>query len=331
MTKRRRRRQSQRPIEAACLAAAVAALLLAACSTPQERHRVLSFFFDGVPDPDAPAPVAEAAAEDGGPSASGEAARGSLHEPFAERQCKACHDTTRRLAAAGDAMRGEGAWAACRRCHADPAVVGEDAHIVREGEWLHGPVALGACAACHVGHKSGFPYLLRFERTEGACRGCHEGVDRRSGSMFTLDCITCHDPHAAVRSGDLLLRGGLLGACARCHVLDETARPWVHGPVAVQACGICHDSHGGDGSSRHVRRPLAPICHGCHDPDPEAPGSCDRTRECDTCHDPHAAERASDLFLREHMRRDPGRDSPFTPPLARSETSIVPPAVPERD
>lgn len=177
----------------------------AACSV--ERHyRTLSFFFDGVPDPNAPPPepeivpgplqgptLAPAPADDGS----------SLHPPVRERRCHECHLIPERTAGAG--------WQAglpelvapreelCRRCHEPPSA----AHV-------HGPAGSGRCDLCHLPHQSSFPHLLRQERQESLCRACHEGelftTAERHAGFGARDCIACHDPHGSELAA--LLRPG---------------------------------------------------------------------------------------------------------------------------
>ena len=69
----------------------MAAVLSAGCETAT-RHKVLNFFFDGVPEPKAPA-----SEQPGQPGrADGAAARPVAyyeHGPYAAKLCNACHET----------------------------------------------------------------------------------------------------------------------------------------------------------------------------------------------------------------------------------------------
>jgi len=79
---------------ATVLRCAAALLLLgtivgwAGCGSPRERYRTLSFFFDGVPDPDAPKVVRTAAAT--GPAVAAHPII-SRHKPYVENKCDLCH------------------------------------------------------------------------------------------------------------------------------------------------------------------------------------------------------------------------------------------------
>lgn len=175
-----------------------AALLLtcAACSV-ERHHRILSFFFDGVPDPNAPtsAPVPEPLGAPVVASIAPEPEQhASLHPPVRDRLCHQCHMLPERTAGAG--------WQAglpelvapreelCRRCHAPP-----------EGPHVHGPAGAQRCDLCHESHQSPFPHLLRVERQETLCRSCHQGelflTSAAHEAYAPRDCIECHDPHAS--------------------------------------------------------------------------------------------------------------------------------------
>src|SRR5437868_12147121 len=77
-----------------CLIAAALLCLLAlfvGCST-EKRYKVLSFFFDGVPNPHAPAASAQGELDSQQPGA---AVRpiAYIHKPYGENKCNECHGT----------------------------------------------------------------------------------------------------------------------------------------------------------------------------------------------------------------------------------------------
>ena len=105
------------------------AALLAACAagcSPRKRYQVLSFFFDGVPNPDAPRGPAGAARR---------SARGNqtlyVHKPFAEEKCNSCHLNSEDIFTRANIRPN-----ACLDCHA--AVQTEHAQ-------MHGPVVNTLC------------------------------------------------------------------------------------------------------------------------------------------------------------------------------------------
>jgi len=174
------------------------------CATPEERHRLLTMFFDGVPplypeepervlegpDPEEPEPLSEEPSEGIAPQVT--RARGanrivSVHGPVAEKECEQCHSTrySNQLIAEKEEL--------CWTCH-DP----EDF----AGEVVHGPFAAGFCQACHDPHRSKYEYLLVSDSTD-LCESCHEQYDMAAIAEHNSGderlCQSCHDPHAADR------------------------------------------------------------------------------------------------------------------------------------
>lgn len=184
------------------LGAALLLLLLPACDRVV-RHKVLSTVFDGVPslpDPEElcrdyrrersevePGAETLAAGEDEG-AGKVATAEHSSHEPYAQKDCQACHDFER-----GSGLR-VAADRLCLTCHQD---------FVR-GRFVHGPVSVGDCLACHRPHTSPHGSLLILDKGElcGRCHrearltpGMHEAVAARQ-----MSCPECHDPHQGSES-----------------------------------------------------------------------------------------------------------------------------------
>jgi predicted CXXCH cytochrome family protein len=169
----------------------VAAISLAVACSETTRYRVLSFFFDGVPKPGAARPE-----QGGAPPVPGQQLDGSAwkrppakpviyHQPYAEHRCDACHsrETGLLLTKPGQGL--------CRTCHPDtPGAV----------QYVHGPVAVGDCLACHHPHGSTHPWLL-LEDPKDICFRCHFRDDVMEGEYHAgiegRSCLECHDPHGA--------------------------------------------------------------------------------------------------------------------------------------
>ncbi len=289
------------------LAVLGSAVVASCAASPRERYEIMSFLFDGVPDPDAVTDEM-AMTEDGRPRRA--VPRPSLHQPVVDARCPVCHGEGtggegRRSFRGGSWQAIQRAWDKCGTCHSDPDEVRPESIVISDEGHVHGPVAVGNCRPCHNGHQSRFPHLMRTERADTVCVTCHEDLTVREGAMAAMDCIVCHDPHRAPSAADMFLRGGRAGACTGCHEIDVVARPWVHGPVAAGECEVCHDAHGSAGSVAHVQRPLAAACVKCHEADRlPVDAGCSAAVECDTCHVPHAAQSASDLFLRDRIPVD---------------------------
>ncbi len=178
-------------------------LLLSGCLKidPLAKHKILTSLFDGVPDLP---PIEElckdniedlfntyyeqriTAADQGdseeNPDKKNKA--GSYHRPWKEQNCQSCHnfqaDNKLRLPTKE----------ICYLCHKN----------LIQGRNVHGPVAVGACLACHDPHSSENPSLLR-KSLEAICFKCHKekrlaaGMHDKIVSRGML-CVDCHDPHS---------------------------------------------------------------------------------------------------------------------------------------
>ena len=158
-------------------------LTLMGCWTPQEKYKTLSFFFDGVPNPDAPAHVVKGAFA----GSSGMVAVKrivSQHKPYIDNQCSACHRS-----ASGDIQEFELAFGACVKCHKK---------IATSKVLMHGPVAREQCKWCHTPHQSSEPALLR-DTPINVCTQCHDknllGNTPPEHVDGTTSCLQCHFGH----------------------------------------------------------------------------------------------------------------------------------------
>jgi predicted CXXCH cytochrome family protein len=152
------------------------------CSV-KKNYEVLSFFFDGVPDPNAPAPGAAGQKSVGGVQLQSPTSVVSRHKPFVEQDCKSCHS------GGGDLAVNALTNTPCMACHKETPTQ----HAV-----MHGPVASGACLWCHAPHEAALPRLLR-ARSPDLCVQCHERplltarVPQHADEKE--DCMSCHVGH----------------------------------------------------------------------------------------------------------------------------------------
>ena len=172
-------------------------LLVAACST-ESRYRAYCFFIDGVPlrstRPPVEAPVTP-------PTDQPEARRWtpSVHKPYADVQCTACHTIT---VTGGALQRGEDFVSRrpeeglCAQCHK---------RVPGDPRFAHAPVLHQACLWCHQAHESPYPHLLRAAPAE-ICFRCHADEELSSGEHHprpltgsARSCIDCHTAHGGTR------------------------------------------------------------------------------------------------------------------------------------
>ncbi|MBI5739745.1 MAG: hypothetical protein HZA16_03400 [Nitrospirae bacterium] len=157
------------------------AALLYGCEATT-RYRVLSFFFDGVPDPEEER-VAKVQKGDAGEA--GVKKRTSYqHGPYAAKMCNGCHiQGTNRFVASIEEL--------CVRCH----------EFRMDKQWIHGPLASGGCRVCHDPHSSRQRYLL-VSKSEEFCLHCHDekAIARNEAHKdVDTDCTSCHNAHMSDR------------------------------------------------------------------------------------------------------------------------------------
>lgn len=171
-----------------------AGLVIAAwmgCSI-EKNYATLSFFFDGVPNPEA---KARASAASGVTANMRSSATYTLHKPFAGDQCIECHESQLKITSRDSGI--------CLKCHKD-----EPTRYPR----MHGPVAAGACLWCHAPHESAEAHLLRKPARE-VCAQCHdrtllssEFVPEHAGDS-DRSCLDCHSGHGGPAS--MFLKEGI--------------------------------------------------------------------------------------------------------------------------
>jgi predicted CXXCH cytochrome family protein len=151
---------------------------------PVKRHRILTFFFDGVP----PLQSEMALLGDANSIIAGEGEiakmKGSKHEPY--DKCSNCHTTDPRT---GRPIVKLPTPQLCYNCHSNYA---------SSKAFVHGPVAVGACLTCHNPHYSRYESLLRGPQPY-ICYQCHEAESIQAASAHVdqdIDkCNRCHEPH----------------------------------------------------------------------------------------------------------------------------------------
>jgi predicted CXXCH cytochrome family protein len=161
------------------------AVLLGGCST-EGRYRTLSFFFDGVPDPHAPAGSAAARGEARSESdANAPIIKAYIHKPYADGKCNACHSGQ---ASGYESYSAVGADT-CLKCHKDK---------LTQYPVMHGPVSAVECTLCHAAHESTIPGMLNFDAPR-VCIQCHDrdllGPKPPEHLAADSKCLSCHVGH----------------------------------------------------------------------------------------------------------------------------------------
>jgi predicted CXXCH cytochrome family protein len=144
----------------------------------EKNYKTLSFFFDGVPDPNAIAKVT--------PGATmvdiQQSPTYSAHKPWQEERCIECHARTLKMDNRDSDL--------CLKCHAAK---------LTEYPNMHGPVAVGACLWCHNPHNSAYAHLLKAPTRE-VCSQCHTSAQLNvervpAHADMNSSCTDCHSGH----------------------------------------------------------------------------------------------------------------------------------------
>lgn len=187
------------------------------------------------------------------------------HQPFADQDCAACHQPLPGAHPDKDVVNFELAAKGadlCWQCHDDAPA---------RQPYLHGPVAVGQCTACHDPHRSAEKKLLK-KPVRQLCLACHVdflAIDQAKVSHPPVRkeaCTTCHQPHGATVPD--LLASEQPGVCIKCHdrigSIMEKAKTR-HPPLYNKnSCGGCHSSHYSDhaGLLAFDQQTLCLTCHG---------------------------------------------------------------------
>lgn len=154
-----------------------------------ERHRALTFFFDGVPPAGGEGFEGEPFdANSAELEQTGQKPAWYVHEP--QKDCTNCH---RKQSTGGFSSQTRlivPAPQLCYKCHDDPTV---------SASFVHGPVAVGQCLFCHNPHRSKVEHLLR-EAEPKLCYLCHDAsmieLIPAHLTQQTSACTDCHYPHS---------------------------------------------------------------------------------------------------------------------------------------
>ena len=163
-------------------------LLVSACSS-SSNYGILSFFFDGVPNPNKKEVKTNNNIIDSSKVKTREDIlrranpKFVLHGPYRAKLCNDCHNTSQGF----KLLKKEPEL--CYQCHDD---------FRKTAKFIHGPVAAGYCTECHHPHRSKYKNLL-LEPGKKLCLKCHNVSDIKANedhpNIEDENCIDCHDPH----------------------------------------------------------------------------------------------------------------------------------------
>jgi len=166
--------------------------LMVSCDDAQ-RHKLFTYFFDGVPpltdESDAHAPSG--------------ADRGRVsvrYEHPSGKECNNCHVAGQRrksleMLSMAQVNLVSPVPGLCYNCHTDYS---------NTGVVVHGPVAVGQCLFCHDPHQAPNRYLLK-RAVPQLCYLCHDRQMIESIADHPSDalsgCLGCHEGHSASTKG----------------------------------------------------------------------------------------------------------------------------------
>jgi predicted CXXCH cytochrome family protein len=133
---------------------------------------------------------------------------------------------------------------------------------------VHGPIAIGGCAACHQFKGGGERYALIAEGAE-LCFKCHDEFRKATTRTHKHEpasegrCTACHDPHGSQEK--FQLRRYVSDLCFSCHAdVQPLGGKSSHDPFQKGRCDMCHTPHGTDRDDKLLRLPGDRQCLSCH-------------------------------------------------------------------
>lgn len=239
----------------------------------------------------------------------------------------------------------------CATCHSN---------IVKKGDYLHSPVAGGACLKCHDPHGTNSRHHLVANLSE-VCTTCHSPkaekftVAHGGYDVSSAKCVECHSAHSRNKSGKLIkakqhtpfksrqcqmchqsgsleLKKSEKELCTMCHSKNLAEAPaddvHMHAPVAEGMCTRCHSAHASDASSGLWKdKTVAYSCFMCHN---KIESTIDSTYShkpahdlnCQSCHTPHTSKQKN-LLAKDSIELCKGCHEPHLHPLGKTPDGKV--------
>lgn len=185
--------------------------------------------------------------------------KASLHKPFADKNCEACHRKKTLKTTSGSEEL-------CMRCHEETRDSFNKifSHLVRGNTG-------NPCSNCHSPHASDNEHLMK-NKEKRVCFTCHADTAHRvvSGQHVHPELDACTDCHVAHASNEIALLVKGSETCSTCH---ETQGRFTH-PVGVNIkdprnkmamdCVTCHNPMGSP--EKYILRDKGgkELCEQCH-------------------------------------------------------------------
>ncbi|MEN8222266.1 MAG: cytochrome c3 family protein [Acidobacteriota bacterium] len=151
------------------------------CSVEKNR-KILSLFFDGVPESNERAVNSVIKVKRSGENTGKVVEIVSIHPDYKTKSCSKCHNRSASNFLKTDRKE------ICFSCHKKDKFT---------DKYIHGPVAVKACNTCHAPHRSVNRKLLLEDGRE-LCDLCHKAP--LTGLKIPCkgdNCLGCHDPHVS--------------------------------------------------------------------------------------------------------------------------------------
>ncbi len=195
----------------------IATLITTACFVACEqktKHKVLTFFFTGVPELEEKTPTDDPEVLPTKPKKKMPLSSGQVlysHPLWKKGACGSCHQTRSTFDIGGVKEKSIRSFSTgggmpgllilpknkiCTQCHKDKI----PKRALAENLWLHNTTAKGECLACHDPHQSVYEKELRKSPAVICFLVCHE----KGNYLSTLahqtgeECLSCHNPHMGV-------------------------------------------------------------------------------------------------------------------------------------
>lgn len=173
--------------------------------------------------------------------------------------------------------------------------------------WLHGPVTVGACEACHVESIDPLDHTFFLARPKKKlCTHCHpspKALHSVHKAYSDGDCVGCHNPHGG-DNRHFLNSLDDKELCGDCHdvthhqsgVAGEVGGPFafIHEPIEKSGCRKCHASHQSSHTGLLLKKERS-LCLDCHEETGhEIAGAAFLHKpileKCSTCHAAHGSD-----------------------------------------